>query len=106
MSSGRKRMELPKKKEDLNNIVEEVERTHGHEEEHEHNDIEDVVSVLELLVDSLNANIKSLDSTVKAQGKEIANIYKVLARIVDACTSDNDEEKVSALKEAISILNQ
>ncbi len=104
--SGRRRMELPKKKEDLEKIVEEVEeREHEHYHEHVHEEIEDVVSVLELLVDSLNANYKSLESTVKVHSDEIVRLYKVLAKVVEACGASSEEEKVKALREALSIIS-
>jgi len=104
--SGRRRMELPKKKEDLEKIVEEVEeREHEHYHEHVHEEIEDVVSVLELLVDSLNANYKSLESTVKVHSDEIVRLYKVLAKVVEACGASNEEERVKALREALSIIS-
>mgnify|MGYP001770650267 FL=1 len=108
----RKRMELPKKREDLEKIVEEVEarehehyHEHYHEHEHVHEEIEDVVSVLELLVDSLNANYKSLESTVKAHSDEIIRLYKVLAKVVQACGSNDEEERRKALSEAVAILS-
>lgn len=105
-------MELPKKREDLDKIVEEIEEEHEHEHEHhhehehehEHESVEDVVSVLELLVDSLSANVKNLDSSVKAQGNEIVNIYKILAYIVEACGEKDNIAKNEALKKAISLL--
>ncbi|MGC9210502.1 MAG: hypothetical protein ACP5FT_04490 [Acidilobus sp.] len=105
----RKRMELPKKKEDLEKIVEEVEERehehyHEHYHEHEHEEIEDVISVLELLVDSLNANYKSLESTVKVHSDEIIRLYRVLAKVVEACGAQSDEERQRALKEAIGFL--
>jgi len=108
--SGRRRMELPKKKEDLEKIVEEVEERehehyHEHYHEHVHEEIEDVVSVLELLVDSLNANYKSLESTVKVHSDEIVRLYKVLAKVVEACGASNEEERVKALREALSIIS-
>jgi glutamate/tyrosine decarboxylase-like PLP-dependent enzyme len=110
--SGRRRMELPKKKEDLEKIVEEVEEReheqyheHEHVHEHVHEEIEDVVSVLELLVDSLNANYKSLESTVKVHSDEIVRLYKVLAKVVEACGASSEEEKVKALREALSIIS-
>ena len=112
MSGGpapeRKRMELPKKKEDLEKIVEEVEareHEHYHEHEHVHEEIEDVVSVLELLVDSLNANYKSLESTVKAHSDEIIRLYRVLAKVVEACGSHDEEGRRKALSEALAILS-
>ncbi|MGC9071150.1 MAG: hypothetical protein ACP5HK_00410 [Acidilobus sp.] len=107
----RKRMELPKKKEDLEKIVEEVEERghehhheHYHEHEHVHEEIEDVVSVLELLVDSLNANYKSIESTVKAHSDEIIRIYRVLAKVVEACGAQSEDERQKAIKDAIGFL--
>ena len=105
-------MELPKKREDLEKISEEVEAREAVEEEeeyHEHHhhhgeELEDVVSVLELLVDSLNANYKNLESTVNIHSDEIVRLYRVLAKIVEACGSSNDKERNRLLKEAIELL--
>ena len=97
-------MELPKKKEDLDKIVEEVEEEHEHEHHHEHENVEDIVSVLELLVDSLSANVKNIDTTVKAQGNELVNIYRILAYLVEACTNNDTSSKNEALKKAIELL--
>lgn len=108
-SRGRKRMELPKKREDLERISEEVEaREHSEfEEEHHHHheeDVEDVVSVLELLVDSLNANYKSLESTVNIHSDEIIRIYKILAKIVEACGETDPSAREKSLREAVELL--
>ena len=103
-------MELPKKKEDLDKIVEEVEEEHEHEHyhehehHHEHENVEDIVSVLELLVDSLSANVKNIDTTVKAQGNELVNIYRILAYLVEACTNNDTSSKNESLKKAIELL--
>ncbi|MFP3171713.1 MAG: hypothetical protein RXQ79_01540 [Acidilobus sp.] len=107
---GRRRMELPKKREDLEKISEEVEsKEHLEEEEyHEHHhheeDLEDVVSVLELLVDSLNANYKELESMVSVHSDEIIRIYRVLAKIVKACGEADPSARDRTLREAVELL--
>ncbi|MGC9112085.1 hypothetical protein [Acidilobus sp.] len=107
---GRRRMDLPKRREDLERISEEVEaREHSEmEEEHHHHhheeEVEDVVSVLELLVDSLNANYKSLESTVNIHSDEIIRIYKILAKIVEACGEADPSAREKSLKEAVELL--
>ncbi len=108
----KKRMELPKKKEDLEKIVDEIqkreaeeghEHEHYHEHYHEPEELEDVISVLEILVDSINANVKALETSVNAQSDEIVRLYRVLAKVVEACGSEG-EERERALKEAVNIL--
>jgi len=107
----KRRMTLPKKREDIEKVVEEVaeRHSHGHEHEHEHHhhhhgDVDELLTVIELLLDSTNATVKVLDSKVKQQANEIATIYRVLAKIVEACMSSSEEDKRSKLLEALEIL--
>jgi len=100
-------MTLPKKREDLERIVEEVEKSHSHEHEHHHHhhgDIEDTVTVLELLVDSLGANVKNLDSRISRISVEISKLYNVLSYIVEAIAAGNDDERMEYLKQALKTL--
>lgn len=107
----KRRMTLPKKREDIEKVVEEVaeRHSHGHEHEHEHHhhhhgDVDELLTVIELLLDSTNATVKVLDSKVKQQANEIATIYRVLAKIVEACMSSDEEDKRGKLLEAFKIL--
>ncbi|GAB6148344.1 hypothetical protein [Stetteria hydrogenophila] len=102
----RKGMTLPKKKEDLEKIVEEVEESHGGHGHHHHHaaDFDELLTVFELLIDSLNASVKNLESQVKVQAAETARLYRVLAKIVEACFSKDEASKRRALMEAISIM--
>ncbi len=102
----RMRMTLPKKKEDLEKVVEEVEETHPEHQHHHHHEeeVEEFLAAFEYLLDSLNANVKVLDSTVKEHTMEIARLYKILARIVEACFSNDEERKKKALLDALSVL--
>lgn len=108
MSKGKKRrMTLPKKREDLDKIVEEVSETHEHEHHHHHHHVEgldEILQVYEIFIDSLRANVNSLEAQVRSQRAEIARLYRVLAKLVDACFSDNEETRKRALAEAASIL--
>lgn len=104
-------MELPKKREDLEKIVEEVEERehehhHEHYHEHYHEELEDVVSVLELLIDSLSANVKTLESSVNVQADEIVRLYKILAKVVEACGAASEDERREALSEAVKLLRE
>ncbi len=103
-------MTLPKKKEDLEKIVEEVEEAHHHEHEHHHHhhhgNLEDTVTVLELLVDSLGANVRNLDARTTRLAEEVARIYRVLADIVEALAAGNEEERRKALKRALEDLGR
>ncbi|MCE4600097.1 MAG: hypothetical protein F7C38_00825 [Desulfurococcales archaeon] len=104
----KKRMTLPKKKEDIEKVVEEVSERHGHEHEHHHHhhgDIDELLTVIELLLDSTNATVKVLDSKVKHQANEIATLYRVLAKVIEAClAAENQEERRARLLEALEAL--
>ena len=105
----RKGMTLPKKKEDLEKIMDEVMETHEHHEHHHHHHhheegVEELLTVFELLIDSLNANVKNLESQVQMQASEIVRLYKVLAKIVEACFSNDESTKKRVLKEALELV--
>ncbi len=103
------RMTLPKKRDDIEKVVEEVAERHGHEHEHHHHhhhgDLDELLTVIELLLDSTNATVKVLDSKVKHQAREIATIYRVLSKIVEAClASESSDERREKLVEALEAL--
>lgn len=107
----RKGMTLPKKREDLERIVDEVMESHQHEHEHHHHhhhhhggELEDILTVFELLIDSLNANLKNLEGQVSMQAAEIVRLYRILARVVEACFSGDEGRKREALGEALRLL--
>lgn len=101
----RKRMTLPKKKEDLEKIVEEVEETHHHEHEHHHHhhhgDLEDTVTVLELLVDSLGANVRNIDKRTTQLAEDLARLYRALSYVVETLAAQGEDEKRRALEKAL-----
>jgi len=100
-------MSFPKKREDVEKVVEEVESRHRHEEHHHHHHhegFEEIVANLELLVESLNARLSSLESRVSSQGLEVARLYKVLSHLVEALMASSEEEKREALIKALKTL--
>ncbi|BAN90687.1 hypothetical protein [Aeropyrum camini] len=109
----RRRMTLPKKKEDIEKIVEEVEREHHHEHEHHHHhhhheesDLEIAIKVLEDLVDSLSARAKVLESRIDSHSIAIGTLYKVVAHLVEAITAEDDESKLASLRNALQELDK
>ncbi len=108
----RKRMTMPKRREDINKIVEEVEAQHHHEHEHhhhhhhEHSDLEDAIAAMELLIDSLSAKVKGLEAGVKRQGVALAALYRVVAYLVEAVSAESREERERALRKALEALNK
>ena len=105
----RKRMTLPKKKKDLEKVMKEVEERTAHEHEHHHHhhhggELEELLVVLELLVDSLNASIETLKSRVSKNTMDIARLYKVVGLLVLALAAKSEEEKERHLKEALRVL--
>jgi len=100
-------MSFPKKREDVERVVEEVESRHRHEEHHHHHHhegFEEIVANLQLLVESLNARLSSLESRVSSQGLEVARLYKVLSHLVEALMASSEEEKREALIKALKTL--
>ncbi len=101
----KKRMTLPKKREDLEKIVEEVSETHPHEHHHHAAEgLDEILEVYEIFIDSLRANVSSLEAQVKSQRLEIARLYRILSKIVEACFSEDEEERRKALLEAEAVL--
>lgn len=105
------RMTLPKKREDLDKVVNEVAERHAHEHHghehhhHHHGDLDELLTVMELLLDSINANVKVLETNSKLHAREISRIYKVLALLVRAClVAEDEEEKARVLQEALEEL--
>ncbi len=101
---------MPKKKEDLEKIVEEVEASHPHEHGHEHHhhhhgDVDEVLTVMELLIDSLNATVKNLETRLNQQSREIARIYRILAYIVESLAYNDNSKKAAALKKALDAID-
>jgi chromosome segregation ATPase len=104
------RMTLPKKKEDLEKIVEEVQQAEAHDHHHHHHhhhagEIDELLTVLELLVDSLNAQIETLQSRVSRNSYEIARLYKILGHILSYLVASDEKEKLMHLEEALSLLS-
>jgi len=101
-------MTLPKKKEDLEKIVEEVSEAHVHEHHHHHavgGEIDEILEVYEIFIDSLRANVSALEAQVRSQRLEIARLYKLLSKIIEACFSNDEEAKKRALLEASAVIS-
>lgn len=104
------RMTLPKTKDDLQAVIKEVEERTAHEHEHHHHhhhhggELDELLIVLELLVDSLNASIETLKSRVSRNSMDIARLYKVVGLLVLALAARSEEEKKRHLEEALRVL--
>lgn len=104
-----KRLSFPKKREDIEKIVEEVESRHEHEHEahhHHHHSLEDTIANVQMLVDSLNARLSNLEAKVSNQGLEVARLYKVLSHLVEALLADNEGDRREALIKALKTLER
>ena len=107
----RRRMTLPKKKEDIEKVVEEVQETHAHEHAHEHHhhhhhtELDELLYAIDLHLEALNQRVRVLEDRVRRQQIEIATLYKVLARVVEACLGEgSEEEKRKAVARALAVL--
>jgi len=108
----RRRMTLPKKKDDLEKVVKEVQESHahdhghGHEHHHHHHhvEIDELLYALDLQLEAMNQRIRVLEDRVRRQQLEIATIYRVLARLVEAIVAGDEEAKKEALARALAAL--
>jgi hypothetical protein len=102
----KKRMTLPKKQQDIEKVVKEIEEREGHEHHHHHahGELDEIIAIVELLIDSLNVKMKDVEDKLRLQGNEITRIYRVLAILVKYLAIDNEEERKALLNEATRIL--
>ncbi|MEB3757538.1 MAG: hypothetical protein GSR76_01620, partial [Desulfurococcales archaeon] len=66
----KKRMTLPKKQQDIEKVVQEIEEREGgehHHHHHSHGDLDEIIAIVELLIDSLNVKMKELEDRVRLQ---------------------------------------
>jgi len=109
----RRRMTLPKKREDLEKVVQEVQESHahghhhdhGHEHHHHHHvDIDEILYALDIQLTALTQRIRVLEDRVRRQQIEIATLYKILASLVEAIGAGDEEAKKKALTRALAVL--
>ncbi|MFZ8795260.1 MAG: hypothetical protein ACO2O2_15465 [Acidilobaceae archaeon] len=103
-----KRLSFPKKREDIEKVVEEVEAKHEHEEHHHHHHhgVEDEIAGIQMLLESLNSRISDVESKLTQQGLEVARLYKVLAHLVEALMAESEDARRKALTEALKALEE
>lgn len=97
-------MSFPKKREDVERVVEEVEESHHHDHHHHHHHEEDANA--RMLIDALSARLASAEERVDMLSAELAKVYKVLAHMVEILQSDDPEIRRRALAEAIKALEK
>ncbi len=101
---------MPKRRDDIERIMREVESEHHQHEEHHHHhhhsDLGDVIAALEVMIDSLAAQSKSFERELRKQGLAIAALYRVVAWLVEALAADSDEDKRKYLIKALDELRR
>ena len=105
--SRKKRMTLPKKQQDIEKVVQEIEEREGgghHHHHHSHGDLDEIIAIVELLIDSLNVKMKELEDRVKLQSNEITRLYRVLALILRYLATDSESEKREIIRNAEKLL--
>ncbi len=103
----KKRMTLPKKQQDIEKVVQEIEEREGgehHHHHHSHGDLDEIIAIVELLIDSLNVKMKELEDRVRLQSNEITRLYRVLALILRYLATDNESEKREIIRNAEKLL--
>ena len=105
--SRKKRMTLPKKQQDIEKVVQEIEEREGgghHHHHHSHGDLDEIIAIVELLIDSLNVKMKELEDRVKLQSNEITRLYRVLALILRYLATDSESDKREIIRNAEKLL--
>jgi len=108
----KKRMTLPKKREDIERVVKEVEEHHPpshHEHHHHHHEaggLEDVLTAFEYILDSMNANLNNLEDAVNRLTIEVSTLYKVLSKVVRALSTEDPQRRQAELLDALSLLDE
>ncbi|MEB3759200.1 MAG: hypothetical protein GSR87_05025 [Desulfurococcales archaeon] len=103
----KKRMTLPKKQQDIEKVVQEIEEREGgehHHHHHSHGDLDEIIAIVELLIDSLNVKMKELEDRVRLQSNEITRLYRVLALILRYLATDSESEKREIIRNAGKLL--
>ncbi|MCY0859028.1 MAG: hypothetical protein OWQ54_01210 [Sulfolobaceae archaeon] len=97
---------IPKSEEDLEKIQEEVESEErvSHEHEHAHSEEEEIINSLFSSLQALNQKVSKMEEADEDCRKEIANIYKILGKLVEAVFANNEDDKIKSLKEILSFL--
>ncbi|MCE4605904.1 MAG: hypothetical protein F7B59_01035 [Desulfurococcales archaeon] len=105
-SKKKKRMTLPKKQKDIERVVQEIEEREGgeHHHHHDHGELDEIIAIVELLIDSLNVKMKEVEDKVRLQGNEITRIYKILSILIRYLALDDEEARKELIKEAETIL--
>lgn len=105
----RMRMTLPKKEEDLQKVVEEVQETHDHHHHHHHEHVEgldEILHTIDVLMDVMNTRISDLEEKVEFLRDELLNLYRLFGAIVEALAAETPEAKKTALSKAYEILSK
>jgi hypothetical protein len=103
----RMRMTLPKKEEDLQKVVEEVEEIHGHEHHHHHHEVEgldEILHTIDVLMDTMNTRLSDLEEKVDKLREEVVNLYKLFGLLAEAIMIDNVEQRKQVIAKAVEIL--
>ncbi len=112
------RMTLPKKEDDIQRVVEEVQERHhehhhehGHEHEHEHEhhhhhhlDIDEFIAAVEVVLDSLNTRLKQVEDQLARLTRDVKDLYILNAKLYEAYLSEDPEKRRRALEDAAELL--
>jgi hypothetical protein len=105
---GRKmRMTLPKKEQDLEKVVEEVqsvEHEHHHHHHHHEEGLDELLHTIDVLLDTMNSRITDLEEKMELLRNEIKTIYKLLSLAVKGIVAESSTEKEKILNEMVSLL--
>jgi len=103
----RMRMTLPKKEEDLQKVVEEVEELHVHEHHHHHHEVEgldEILHTIDVLMDTMNTRLSDLEEKVDKLREEIVNLYKLFGLLAEAIIVEDAEQRRQVIAKAVEIL--
>lgn len=105
---GRKmRMTLPKKEQDLEKVVKEVqsvEHEHHHHHHHHEEGLDELLHTIDVLLDTMNSRITDLEEKMEFLRDEVKLVYKLLSLAVKGIVAESSTEKEKILNEMVALL--
>ncbi len=101
------RMTLPKKQEDIQNIVEEISATHTHTDHHHHHhagEANEIMKVIDIFISAMDTRMTELEEKIDILRKEMIKLYQLFSILVKSMSAKNEDDKISLLKKAVELV--
>lgn len=103
------RITLPKRKEDIEKIVNEVMERHPemtHDHHHHEHDIHDLMHTIDVLFDVAHTRLSYVESDIRLLAKHTALLYRLLLLLAKGLILEDHKERKRIIEEAIKLLEE